>query len=254
MPNLYVPGGGDPFSFNVVGGTAPPSNPRENTIWVNTDVPITKVDWNPSKDSSLQQHGRVNINGAATEWRTPYINVLKNPKNVIFRFPKTVYQYVNGVWVHKEAKIFQGGAWIDIIYYLYNSGDKCTSETGGWTGVKASGGAYNLDGDYMHVGYSGSTGRDAALFTVKKVSTYGFETLKVYGYLGSTQQSNGYGFSIGLSTNNTDATPGSFVASVERFETGVFTMALDIGGYQDSYYIKLQADVSKADVHKVWLE
>lgn len=34
-------GGGAPLNFKVVGGTSQPSNPKENTIWVNTDKEIT---------------------------------------------------------------------------------------------------------------------------------------------------------------------------------------------------------------------
>lgn len=34
-------GGGAPLNFKVVGGTSAPSNPKENTIWVNTDSAIT---------------------------------------------------------------------------------------------------------------------------------------------------------------------------------------------------------------------
>lgn len=34
-------GGGSELNFSIVGGTAQPTNPKENTIWVNTDAEIT---------------------------------------------------------------------------------------------------------------------------------------------------------------------------------------------------------------------
>ena len=34
-------GGSGGLNFKVVGGTTSPSNPKENTIWVNTDQKIT---------------------------------------------------------------------------------------------------------------------------------------------------------------------------------------------------------------------
>lgn len=34
-------GGGASLNYKVVGGTSAPANPRENTLWVNTDTPIT---------------------------------------------------------------------------------------------------------------------------------------------------------------------------------------------------------------------
>lgn len=41
--------GGDPLSFKVVGGASQPSNAEENTIWVNTDTPITSWDFSASE-------------------------------------------------------------------------------------------------------------------------------------------------------------------------------------------------------------
>ncbi len=38
-------GGGTGLNFTVVGGTAAPSNPKENTIWVDTDTEITSWDF-----------------------------------------------------------------------------------------------------------------------------------------------------------------------------------------------------------------
>lgn len=38
---LHGNGGASPLNFKVVGGTSAPSNPKENTIWVNTDQKIT---------------------------------------------------------------------------------------------------------------------------------------------------------------------------------------------------------------------
>jgi hypothetical protein len=34
-------GGGGGLNYTVVGGTSAPSNPKENTIWVNTSTAIT---------------------------------------------------------------------------------------------------------------------------------------------------------------------------------------------------------------------
>lgn len=43
MGEAYITrrGGSNPLNFKVVGGTSAPSNPKENTIWVNTDQKIT---------------------------------------------------------------------------------------------------------------------------------------------------------------------------------------------------------------------
>jgi hypothetical protein len=44
-------GGSNPLNFKVVGGTSEPANPKENTIWINTDENIT--DWAFSADESF---------------------------------------------------------------------------------------------------------------------------------------------------------------------------------------------------------
>lgn len=45
---IYVMGGGDNLNFEVVGGTTQPSNPKENTIWVNTSTDISSWSFSPT--------------------------------------------------------------------------------------------------------------------------------------------------------------------------------------------------------------
>lgn len=55
-------GGGDNLNFKIVGGTAQPSNPKENTIWVNTSTAIHAWDFSAtepirrSKNKNLLVH------------------------------------------------------------------------------------------------------------------------------------------------------------------------------------------------------
>lgn len=110
-------GGGTTLNFRVVGGTVAPTNPAENTIWVNTDTPITSWIFSATEPGPAE---------AGMVWfpvgtSSPVaFNALK--KNGIQVCPISANQYVNGFWVEKNAKIYQGGEWADFIFYLLKDG------------------------------------------------------------------------------------------------------------------------------------
>jgi hypothetical protein len=118
-------GGGGGLNFTVVNTV--PSNPKENTIFVNTSTKITSYVFSTTQPSNPEP-GMVWFStgiSSAVEF-----NALK--KNNITVYPVSVKQYVNGGWVEKTAKTWNGSKWIDWIIYLYNAGNECTSLTGGW--------------------------------------------------------------------------------------------------------------------------
>lgn len=99
-------GGGGGLNFKVVGGSAQPENPKENTIWVNTDRPITS--WAFSTDApGSPADGMVWIKtgfGSATPF-----NALK--KNEVQVCPFSTQQYLDGAWADKTAMIYADGIW-----------------------------------------------------------------------------------------------------------------------------------------------
>ena len=121
-------GGGNPLNFKVVGGTTAPSNPKENTIWVNTDKEITG--WHfTSKQPDDMKEGEVWFSTNTSS--TVEFNALK--KNGIQVYPIFAKQYVSGALAGKEAKSYQNGEWVDLARYLYNQGNEYTAITGGWS-------------------------------------------------------------------------------------------------------------------------
>lgn len=118
------------INYSVVGGLTEPSNPTENMIWVETDVPITKhkfsknepknsvegMIWFTTRNSSNISFDRLSVNDIECDEVTPLFAA----------------QYVNGAWVSVAAKIYQNGKWVDWIVYLYAYGDECDNVTGGW--------------------------------------------------------------------------------------------------------------------------
>ena len=120
-------GGGAALNFKIVGGTAQPVNPAENTIWVDTDAKITS--WIFSAAEPAPEEGMVWIRvGSASPVA---FNALKN--NGIMIYPVSAMQYVGGEWVAKDALIYQNGTWNIWIMYLFQNGDQNEAVTGGWS-------------------------------------------------------------------------------------------------------------------------
>lgn len=122
-------GGGAGLNFKVVGNPKP-ENPKDNTIWVNTDEKITGYDFsgrqpeNPVEGSVWLYNGKSSV---------VEFNALK--KNNIQVCPISAKQYIGGAYVKKEAKIYQDGAWKELALYAFFHGDNNESLTGGWKAV-----------------------------------------------------------------------------------------------------------------------
>jgi hypothetical protein len=103
-------------------------NPNENTIWVNTDS-INNYYFSATQPENMIDYDVwFHIDTSSTI----EFNALK--ENGIQVYPISAKQYVSGVWVDVGAKSYQNGEWVDwwLGIYIYNSGDQCTTYTGGW--------------------------------------------------------------------------------------------------------------------------
>lgn len=119
-------GGGAALNFKVVGNPKP-SNPKENTVWVNTNIDIPSWIFSAIKPEN-PVYGMVWFSVGTSS--NAEFNSLK--KNGIMVYPISASQYIGGEWVSVTATSYQGGAWVDWIEYLYNKGDLCNHITGGW--------------------------------------------------------------------------------------------------------------------------
>lgn len=110
-------GGGASLNFSVVGGLTQPNNPKENTIWIKTEVHFS--DWTLSFEKpSNPENGMVWI-AISTRGRNVF-NALK--KNGIAISPMSAKQRVNGAWESREAQIYINGEWRDFVQYLVKAG------------------------------------------------------------------------------------------------------------------------------------
>ena len=119
-------GGGAALNFKVVGNPQPEA-PRENTIWVNTDVPIGAWYFSATQPENLNEGDVWFPTGTSSPVE---FNALK--KNGIQVYPLYAMQYVGGACVDVEAEIYQGGAWVDWWNGdFYKNGNTFDAHTGG---------------------------------------------------------------------------------------------------------------------------
>lgn len=131
--NMAGGGGGAALNFDVVRYATESellaATPKENTIGIISTTEMTGwiIDVNQPENMT---NGMVWISAGTAS--AVEFNALK--KNGIQVYPLSAKQYINGEWVNKVAKSYQGGAWVEWVrvIYLFNNGDQCTSITGGW--------------------------------------------------------------------------------------------------------------------------
>lgn len=130
VPLYGFGGGGASLNFKVVGGTTKPTNPNENTIWVNTDKKIASWTFSATQPKTATE-GMVWITTNTSS--SIELNVLKK-SDVIVNL-HSAKQYVGGAWKLKNAFCYQNKKWTQfsqIRLYYYNRGDLCTADSGGW--------------------------------------------------------------------------------------------------------------------------
>lgn len=136
-------GGISTLNFHVVINPKP-DYPKENTIWINTDTPISYYEFSGTQPTAAQEGALWVCTGSQGQIK---FNALK--KNGIQVYPFFARQYVGGAWVDKTARIYQGGAWVDWIQYLYNLGNEFPETTGGWVGRANA--TINRTSDYLEL-------------------------------------------------------------------------------------------------------
>ena len=119
------------LNFSVVGGTSQPSNPSNNTIWVNTGDTITSWIFSHNQPESPSEGMVWIVNGVSGISEFDAVSDVSLIVQVA-----GVKQYVNGAWEMKTVNVYQNGAWHSLSIYLVKNGIDNTEKTGGWdTGV-----------------------------------------------------------------------------------------------------------------------
>ena len=173
------------LSFSIVGGTTQPSNPANNTVWVNTSTAISSWVFSATTPSSPAEGMVWFLTGTASNVAFNALN-----KNNIMVYPLSTKQYVSGAWVDKIVSSYKNGAWVSWWDgYLYKNGDECKNFTGGW----------GLSGASTRGSTSIKIGEDpwrfdvnSTAYTNKGINLTGKTTLQAYFTTVNAGKSRGY--------------------------------------------------------------
>lgn len=178
--------GGFGLNLKIVNGTTMPSNPRENTVWVETTVTI--------KSYALSYVQPENASEGLLWLKTSHLDsgveVDVGKKNAVKLNLSSGMLYTGGKWTSVNAWVYINSAWKQFSMAfdgrLYDNGDQCTDVTGGWgaTGYKrvTSSGqvveayAGTLKSDCMYVN---SNGKIQMFGTANPILLDGLKTLTV---------------------------------------------------------------------------
>ena len=177
-------GGGAALNFKIVGGTTAPSNPAENTFWVNTSKAIT--DWALSANTpNSPVEGMVWIKVGSSS--IVAFNALK--KNNITVYPCMASQYIGGAWTGVPTKCYQNGAWKDFCGNLIENGSTAYTlkavgkppQTGGYVGMET----INVTQNSGSITITGSNGY-GIVYIEEAIDLTPYKTLTIKGQFSRT--------------------------------------------------------------------
>lgn len=245
---INMTGSAPALNFKVVGGTAAPDNPKENTIWVNTDIPITGCVLSVSEPPEPSE-GMVWIT-TGTKSAVAF-NVLK--RDTLMVYPTACKQYVGGALVSKTAQSYIGGQWVDWFTYLFMEGAGQVvpwvfkAENTKVSNVSEKNGAIvfeysEVDNSYMAAGTENPedlSGCSKVYFEVEVRSMYA---------------SGGGEFTVGVTTKQVNAEfNNTFVASEKPAADSIRkTIAVDVSSISSGYVSAY--GIVNATIYNVWKE
>lgn len=232
-------GGGAALNFEIVGNPQP-ANPKENTIWVDTDVAITSWCFDTIEPANPVP-GMVWILHSTTS--SAKFNALK--KDGISLNPWAARQYIDGAWVGKPAAIWKDGEWVsDWSPYLCNRGDECVDFTGGWDTMakKVVSDAGTTAQTFQIIKQDGKlrfekTGDIGAIMhTINTIDLTNVKSIHFKGEMSPTTKSNWVAFHVWSSLSGSVWATNS-KATVQGSTTGKQGFELDVSSLSGSYYL-----------------
>jgi hypothetical protein len=247
-------GGGQSLNFKVLAYATEEAlkaaTPGKNTIGIITTTAISEWSFS-AKTPPSPKAGMVWFSvGTSSDF---VFNALK--KNTIEVYPVSANQYVNGSWTDVTCFTYLDGKWKSWISetYVYNTGNQCSSVSGGWKTVNGESETAKLASGKITFTVGSGSGRSASVFTKSKVDVSKYKTMVVTGKIVTQDISeDGESLTIGLTSSNTATSP-SYTSKKVINNKGNFSESLDISKQSSSYYICLYAHASDVEVYTVLL-
>lgn len=223
--------GGAGLNFKVVGGMEQPANPAENTIWVQTDTPVTGYQVSVEEPENPVE-GTLWIL-AGTSSQTPIDATKKNP---VFLYPSSAQQYKSGAWAMVDAYTYQDGAWSPWVIYLYDRGDECQGVTGGWKTINGRNDGYTGTGQYTDNGDSYTLTVSGNATAVNRITNSKIDLTNISTIVCEAIEPTTNNFQLIVASTTTINT--GTVASGGR--SGAGKLEVDVYNLSGSYYVSVQ--------------
>ena len=191
--------GGGGLNLKVVGGTTQPTNPRENTIWINTTTAISGYALSPTQPETGTE-GLVWLKTADTG-----VEINVGRKNAVLLHLASCNIYTGSKWDYIEAHVYRGNIWVQFAFKLvpgeytaveYIQGTGTQYIKSGLTGFTH---LYGFEIDYiMQSSLANDTSADTGTFFGARKSDYNLYTMGTYGG-GSLK----LGYSVSVSLKDT---------------------------------------------------
>lgn len=249
------------LNFEVVGGTVRPANPKENTIWINTDAKIEGWSFGVTSPKNPVE-GMVWITTNASS--EVEFNALKT--NGIQILLVSVAQYIDTQWTKVETMVYQDGTWVQVERekMLYYYGEEYNDFTGGIS--IASNNKYSTavkhtnDIELGCVPYTTFVNRVAVCYATNMLDLTAYKTLYAKADLSLNSVGETEGgiklFVTNKASNITTLNETGFNAleGTNVQTTGEITLSLDISSRNEKMYIGVSAFNRDAVITEIWME
>ena len=241
-------GGANPLNFKVVGNPQP-GNPKENTIWLNTDVKITGWSFSAAEPEAPQE-GMVWV---LVDQRISPVGFNALKKNGIQVYPFQAKQYIGSAWVEKTAQSYQNGGWADWWNgELFDNGNQYAHVTGGWVEAgyqlqSGDGTAGTLTiGTKIVLAPTGDSSNCKAVRTANKIDLTSWSRITC-----TVNQQSGSGRNLLISKSTS-----GYAINTSQIPASTQSSTLDISGFTGEYYIGAYARVHSGQlrISKITLE
>lgn len=258
-------GGKDRLCFRLFAGQNPPTNPKQNDVFVRTTV-LPVNEWQLRGEGHpltwVEKENDIVIQTSSTPGSPVFVDIFipRNGGRIYETFLSCIQQ-VSGKWVKRDAYIWHGNQWVQFSWTwngeLFYQGNQYTEHTGGWTGMVRNASVSpsvsdpanpNLFSDANAV-----AGGTAWFRTVNKVDMSNYRTLKWTGW-GFGENSGGK-YGAHCTVHDNPSTDSGIISDVSFQNEGTYSM--DISGISGAHYITFRAmgsGAQRVSISRVWME
>ena len=256
-------GGVSALNFKIVGGAIQPGNPKENTLWVNTQTEISG--WVVSAEEPGEPAGGMVWIEVGSVSPAPF-KALK--KDSVYVHPISCRQYQGGAWTNVDAYLYNGSEWArfsSAIVWIYDNGVTPFLWNGRGTDTDSalvmSVIHHDFSGSYRSAGWKFSTeavtipsGASVMKMTYSTSGGFASLTTRVFGFRTSAYSGGGY--------YDFEAGTDKFAAYVSMGAGTDVTVSVPITQAMEgnSYYVAVLAYTGNTEINatvtisKIWIE